>query len=127
MGPERILLVEDNAMNLDMLKRRLERRGFEVLVAQDGAEGVRVAVESQPRLVLMDISLPVMDGWEATRQLKAHPRTADIPILVLTAHALSTDREKCFAAGADDYDTKPVDFKRLLDKIAALLGEEPTP
>jgi CheY-like chemotaxis protein len=127
MGPERILLVEDNAMNLDMLKRRLERRGFEVLVAQDGAEGVRVAVEAQPRLVLMDISLPVMDGWEATRQLKAHPRTADIPILVLTAHALSTDREKCFAAGADDYDTKPVDFKRLLDKIAALLGEEPTP
>jgi CheY-like chemotaxis protein len=127
MEPERILLVEDNAMNLDMLKRRLERRGFEVLVAQDGAEGVRVAVESQPRLVLMDISLPVMDGWEATRQLKAHPRTSGIPILVLTAHALSTDREKCFAAGADDYDTKPVDFKRLLDKISALLGQEPTP
>lgn len=127
MGTERILLVEDNAMNLDMLKRRLERRGFEVLVAQDGAEGVRVAVEAQPRLVLMDISLPVMDGWEATRQLKAHPRTSGIPILVLTAHALSTDRDKCFAAGADDYDTKPVDFKRLLDKIAALLGQEPTP
>jgi CheY-like chemotaxis protein len=127
MGTERILLVEDNAMNLDMLKRRLERRGFEVLVAQDGAEGVRVAVESQPRLVLMDISLPVMDGWEATRQLKAHPRTSGIPVLVLTAHALSTDRDKCFAAGADDYDTKPVDFKRLLDKIAALLGQEPTP
>jgi CheY-like chemotaxis protein len=127
MGAERILLVEDNAMNLDMLKRRLERRGFEVLVAQDGAEGVRVAVESQPRLVLMDISLPVMDGWEATRQLKAHPLTAGIPILVLTAHALSTDREKCFAAGADDYDTKPVDFKRLLDKISALIGEDSTP
>jgi CheY-like chemotaxis protein len=115
METERILLVEDNAMNLDMLKRRLERRGFEVLVAQDGAEGVRVATESLPRLVLMDISLPVMDGWEATRRLKADPRTAAIPILVLTAHALSTDRDKCFAAGADDYDTKPVDFTRLLD------------
>lgn len=127
MGTERILLVEDNAMNLDMLKRRLERRGFEVLVAQDGAEGVRVATEALPRLVLMDISLPVMDGWEATRRLKADPRTAGIPILVLTAHALSTDRDKCFAAGADDYDTKPVDFKRLLDKISALISEAPTP
>lgn len=127
MGAERILLVEDNAMNLDMLKRRLERRGFEVLIAQDGAEGVRVATESLPRLVLMDISLPVMDGWEATRRLKADPRTAAIPILVLTAHALSTDRDKCFAAGADDYDTKPVDFKRLLDKIEALIGQDATP
>jgi CheY-like chemotaxis protein len=127
MGAERILLVEDNAMNLDMLKRRLERRGFEVLVAQDGAEGVRVATESMPRLVLMDISLPVMDGWEATRRLKADPRTAAIPILVLTAHALSTDRDKCFAAGADDYDTKPVDFKRLLDKIEALIGQDLAP
>lgn len=127
MGAERILLVEDNAMNLDMLKRRLERRGFEVLVAQDGVEGVRVATESLPRLVLMDISLPVMDGWEATRRLKADPRTAAIPILVLTAHALSTDRDKCFAAGADDYDTKPVDFKRLLDKISALIGQDLAP
>jgi CheY-like chemotaxis protein len=127
METERILLVEDNAMNLDMLKRRLERRGFEVLVAQDGAEGVRVATESLPRLVLMDISLPVMDGWEATRRLKADPRTAAIPILVLTAHALSTDRDKCFAAGADDYDTKPVDFKRLLEKIEALIGQELAP
>lgn len=120
----RILLVEANEMNLDMLRRRLERRGFEVLIARDGAEGVRVAAEAAPELVLMDISLPVMDGWEATRRLKGDPATAGIPVLALTAHALSTDRERCFEAGADDYDTKPVDFKRLMGKIDALLGRE---
>ncbi|MOA23861.1 Polar-differentiation response regulator DivK [compost metagenome] len=120
----RILLVEDNEMNLDMLKRRLERRGFEVLVAKDGAEGVRLAAASTPELVLMDISLPVMDGWEATRLLKSDPATAEIPILALTAHALSTDRERCFEAGCDDYDTKPIDFQRLMGKIDALLGRE---
>lgn len=124
---ERILLVEDNDMNLDMLKRRLERRGFEVLIAKDGAEGVRLAGEALPALVLMDISLPVMDGWEATRRLKADPATAGIPILALTAHALSTDREKCFDAGANDYDTKPIDFNRLIGKIHTLLGREDQP
>lgn len=123
----RLLLVEDNEMNLDMLKRRLERRGFEVVVANDGEAGVRMATEAQPALVLMDISLPVMDGWEATRRLKADPRTQGIPVLALTAHALSTDRDKCFEVGADDYDTKPVDFPRLLGKIEALLAKGGTP
>src|SRR5690349_3276171 len=109
----RILLVEDNEMNLDMLKRRLERRGHEVLIALDGAVGVEVATTELPDLILMDISLPVMDGWEATRRLKAADATAKIPLLALTAHAMSSDRAKCFEAGADDYDTKPVDFTRL--------------
>lgn len=118
----RILLVEDNEMNQDMLRRRLERRGHEVLIAADGAIGVTLGRESKPDLILMDISLPVLDGFEATRRLKADPATAAIPILALTAHALTTDREKAFAAGADDYDTKPIDFPRLLDKIAHLLG-----
>lgn len=117
----KILLVEDNEMNLDMLKRRLERRGHEVLIAQDGATGVEKAGSERPDLILMDISLPVMDGWEATRRLKADAATAAIPVLALTAHAMSSDREKSFEAGADDYDTKPVDFARLIGKIDVLL------
>jgi CheY-like chemotaxis protein len=112
-------------MNLDMLKRRLERRGFEVIVAHDGAAGVAVAASDRPDLILMDISLPVMDGWEATRRLKADPRTKAIPVLALTAHALSTDRDRCFEVGANDYDTKPVDFPRLLGKIETLLKDAP--
>lgn len=118
----RILLVEDNEMNQDMLRRRLERRGHEVLIAPDGEVGVQLGREAMPDLILMDISLPVLDGWEATRRLKGDPATAGIPILALTAHALTTDREKCFEAGANDYDTKPIDFPRLLDKIARLIG-----
>lgn len=123
----RLLLVEDNALNSDMLKRRLERKGFEVVVATDGEQGVKLAGELAPALVLMDISLPVMDGWEATRRLKGDPATAGIPVLALTAHALASDREKCFAVGVDDYDTKPVDFQRLMGKIEALLTREGAP
>lgn len=119
----RILLVEDNEMNQDMLKRRLERKGFEVLLAADGAAGVAVAQNEKPDLVLMDISLPVMDGWEATRRLKADPSTARIPVLVLTAHALTSDRTKSLEAGCDEYDTKPVDFQRLLGKMEVLLAK----
>ncbi len=118
----RILLVEDNEMNRDMLMRRLQRRGHEVLIAVDGADGVAVAQRQLPRLILMDMSLPVVDGWEATRLLKADPSTSDIPIIALTAHAMSEDREQALAAGCDDYDTKPVDFGRLVGKIEALLG-----
>jgi CheY-like chemotaxis protein len=118
-----ILLVEDNEMNQDMLKRRLERRGYAVVIAPDGEQGVRLGHDAKPDLILMDISLPVMDGWEATRRLKGDPATQAIPILALTAHALTSDREKCFEAGADDYDTKPIDFPRLLEKIGKLLGE----
>ena len=118
----RILLVEDNEMNQDMLRRRLERRGHEVQIAPDGEAGVALGRSYHPDLILMDISLPVLDGWEATRQLKGDPQTSGIPILALTAHALTTDRERCLEAGADDYDTKPIDFPRLLDKIATLLG-----
>jgi len=120
--PWRILLVEDNEMNRDMLSRRLERRGFEVVIAVDGAAGVEVARERRPDLVLMDIGLPVMDGYAATRALKADPATRVIPVIALTASAMVGDREKCFAAGCDDYDTKPVELSRLLGKIEALLG-----
>lgn len=120
----RILLVEDNEMNRDMLGRRLERRGHEIFMAVDGEQGVRMAGELLPDLILMDISLPVLDGWEATRRLKAETSTASIPVLALTAHALSTDRARCLEAGCDDYDTKPVDLPRLLGKIEALLGEQ---
>lgn len=119
----RILLVEDNEMNQDMLKRRLERKGFEVLLAGDGETGLTQAQQEGPDLILMDISLPMMDGWEATRRLKADPKTAGIPILVLTAHALTSDRAKSIEAGCDDYDTKPVDFSRLLGKMEALLSK----
>lgn len=117
----RILLVEDNEMNRDMLSRRLERKNFQVLIAVDGAEGVAKAEEERPDLILMDMSLPVMDGWEATRRVKACPDTAHIPVIGLTAHAMASDREKCLAAGCDDYDTKPVDIVRLLSKIQAQL------
>ncbi len=119
----KILLVEDNEMNRDMLSRRLERRGMEVLIAVDGAQGVEMAMAEEPDLILMDMSLPVLDGWAATRQLKANNTTQAIPIIALTAHAMAGDQEKCMDAGCNDYDTKPVEFARLLSKIQALLGE----
>ena len=123
----KLLLVEDNEMNRDMLSRRLERRGYQVVMAVDGEEGIRVAQSEAPDLILMDMSLPVIDGWEATRQLKAAPETQSIPILAFTAHAMSGDREKALEAGCDDYDTKPIEFSRLIEKIQALLGESGTP
>lgn len=123
----KLLLVEDNEMNRDMLSRRLQRRGYEVIIAVDGEEGVKIAQSEAPDLILMDMSLPVLDGWEATRRLKAAPKTQLIPILGLTAHAMSGDREKAIEAGCDDYDTKPIEFSRLLEKIHALLGKEVTP
>ncbi len=118
----KILLVEDNEDNRDMLIRRLQRRGFEIVVAVDGAEGVDKAYSETPDLILMDIGLPVLDGWEATRRIKASPDTMNIPIIGLSANAMSGDREKGLAAGCDDYDTKPVEMERLLGKIQALLG-----
>ncbi len=118
----RILLVEDNEMNRDMLSRRLERRGYEVIVAVDGEEGVARAKADAPDLVVMDLSLPGIDGWEATRQLKAADETRSIPVIALTAHAMAGDREKALAAGCDDFDTKPVDLPRLVEKIEGLLG-----
>jgi CheY-like chemotaxis protein len=118
----RILLVEDNEMNRDMLSRRLTRNGFTVLLAEDGRKAVDMALSEKPDLILMDISLPVMDGWEATRHVKADAATAAIPVIALTAHALVEDREKAMAAGCDDFDTKPVELPRLLAKIEALLG-----
>lgn len=116
-----ILVVEDNELNRDMLTRRLQRRGYATLVAEDGERGLEAARQSRPQLILMDMSLPVMDGWEATRKLKSSPETAAIPIVALTAHAMSGDRERALEAGCDDYDTKPVEFPRLLLKIEALL------
>ena len=118
----KILLVEDNEMNRDMLSRRLERRGYEVVIAIDGQAGVAMATSERPDLILMDMSLPVMDGWEATRTLRAGADTRDIPIIALTAHAMSTDRDKALDAGCNDYDTKPIELPRLLGKIEALLG-----
>ena len=118
----RILLVEDNEMNRDMLSRRLRKREHEVLIAVDGQQGVDLARSERPDIVLMDMSLPVKDGWEATRELKADESVKATPIIALTAHAMSGDREKCLEAGCDDYDTKPIEFKRLLGKIEALLG-----
>ncbi len=117
----KILLVEDNEMNRDMLSRRLERRGYSVIIAVDGAEGIEKTRSAAPDLILMDMSLPVLDGWEATRQLKTAPETQSIPIIALTAHAMSGDREKAIEAGCDDYDTKPIDLNRLLSKIETLL------
>jgi len=117
----KILLVEDNDMNRDMLLRRLRRRGYDVVVAINGSDGVEKATSEVPDLILMDMSLPVMDGWEATRQLKSQPGTQKIPIIALTAHAMSGDREKCLDAGCDDYDTKPIEFPRLIGKIQAFL------
>ena len=122
----KILLVEDNEMNRDMLSRRLQRKGYELLIAVDGAEGVAVARLNKPDLILMDMSLPVIDGWEATRQLKGDADTRSIPIIALTAHAMSGDREKALEAGCDDYDTKPIEFARLLGKIKTLLGSKAT-
>lgn len=116
----KILVVEDNDMNLDMLKRRLERKGFAVVVAMDGQQALDQARAEKPELVLMDLSLPQMDGWEATRRLKADEATRAIPVIALTAHAMSGDRQKALDAGADEYDTKPIDFKRLLEKIDVL-------
>jgi len=117
----KILLVEDNEMNQDMLSRRLLRRGYEVVIAGDGAQGVTMSLSESPDIILMDMSLPILDGWEATRHIKFNPVTKNLPIIALTAHAMSGDRENALAAGCDDYDTKPVDFKRLLGKIEALL------
>ncbi len=116
----KILLVEDNEMNRDMLSRRLIKRGYDVVMAIDGQQGVDMASSEGPELILLDMSLPVLDGWEAARLLKSNAGTSSIPIIALTAHALSGDREKSLEAGCDDYDTKPVDFKRLLGKIEAL-------
>jgi len=117
----KILLVEDNEMNRDMLSRRLQRKGYEVVMAVNGVEGVNMTRTEQPDLVLMDMSLPEMDGWEATKELKGDIKTQSIPIIALTAHAMSSDREKALEAGCDDYDTKPVEFTRLLTKIDTLL------
>ena len=122
----RILLVEDDEMNRDMLSRRLIKRGFEVIIAVDGEQGVRMAGEVSPDLVLMDMSLPIIQGWEATRQIKSAPATARLPVIALTAHAMQGDEEKARAAGCDDFDTKPVDLQRLLGKIEALIGKLPS-
>ena len=118
----KILLVEDNEMNRDMLSRRLMRRGYVVVIALEGETGLALAASESPDLILMDMSLPVLDGWEATRQLKADPATCDIPVIALTAHAMSSDRDKAMEAGCDDYDTKPVELPRLLEKIENLLA-----
>jgi two-component system, cell cycle response regulator DivK len=119
----KILLIEDNEMNRDMLSRRLTRKGYEVLIAVDGGQGIAMARSEAPDLILMDMSLPITDGWEATRQLKAAPETRRIPVIALTAHAMTSDRDKAIEAGCDDYDTKPVELPRLLGKIESLLGQ----
>ena len=121
----KILYVEDNDDNIYMLERRLKRAGFTILIARDGAEGVAMAGAEMPDLILMDMGLPVIDGWEATRQLKAAPQTKHIPVIALTANAMSGDREKALAAGCDDFDTKPVELPRLLEKIQALAPGAP--
>jgi CheY-like chemotaxis protein len=118
----RILLVEDHDMNRDMMSRRLQRKGYEVLMAADGMQAILMAESETPDLILLDMSLPVIDGWEAARRLKASPTTAPVPIIALTAHAMAGDREKALAAGCDDYDAKPVDFPQLVAKIDALLA-----
>jgi CheY-like chemotaxis protein len=122
--PTKILIVEDDEMNRDMLSRRLELHGFHIVPAIDGREGLALAAAEAPALILMDMSLPEMDGWETTRRLKADAATRSIPVLALTAHAMVSDREKALRAGCDDYDTKPVDLPRLLAKMEALLREE---
>jgi len=120
----KILLVEDNEMNRDMLSRRLTRRGYTVVIAEDGQQGVDMATSERPDLILMDMSLPVMDGWEATRRIKESEATKSIPVIALTAHAMSEDRDQALAAGCEDFDTKPVELDRLLEKINRLLGAE---
>ncbi len=122
----RILLVEDNEMNRDMLSRRLQRKGYEVLTAEDGETGVKMAASERPDLILMDMSLPSVDGWEATQRIKGLSETASIPVIALTAHVMAGDRDKAIEAGCDDYDSKPVDFERLLGKIQALLRNRDT-
>jgi two-component system cell cycle response regulator DivK len=119
----KILLVEDNEINRDMLSRRLERRGYQVVIALDGEQGVSMAQSELPDLILMDMSLPVLDGWEATQRIKATPETQAIPIIALTAHAMVGDREKAMAVGCDDYDTKPIEFQRLLEKMEKILAK----
>jgi CheY-like chemotaxis protein len=119
----KLLLVEDNEMNRDMLSRRLIRRGYQVALAVDGAQGVAMAQSEKPDLVVMDLSLPVLDGWEATRRIKAGADTKHLPVIGLTAHAMAGDREKALEAGCDDYDTKPIDFERLIGKIESLLPD----
>jgi two-component system, cell cycle response regulator DivK len=121
----KILLVEDNEMNRDMLSRRLTRRGYTVVLAEDGQQGVDMARSEQPDLILMDMSLPIKDGWEATQEIKADPALQAIPIIALTAHAMTGDRERVLAAGCNDYDTKPVELERLLGKISGLLAAPP--
>ncbi len=123
----RILLVEDNELNRDMLAERLELRGYQILTAADGVQAVIMAHSEKPDAILMDMSLPVLDGWEATRQLKATPDTCAIPIIALTAHVMAGDRERCFEAGCDAYEEKPVDFSRLMAKLQLLLDNPPTP
>jgi CheY-like chemotaxis protein len=118
---QKILLVEDNEMNRDMLSRRLSRNGYEIVMAVNGQEGVDLAQSAKPDLILMDMSLPVLDGWEATRRIKADAATAQIPVIALTAHAMAQDKEKALAAGCNDFDTKPVELPRLLEKIKSLL------
>ena len=122
----KILLVEDNEMNRDMLSRRLIRKKFEVVIAIDGVEGIEMSISEAPDIILMDMSLPVLDGWQATKKIKADPQTKNIPVIAMTAHAMVGDQEKCLQAGCDDYDTKPVQFPRLLYKIKNLIGKEPT-
>jgi CheY-like chemotaxis protein len=119
----KILLVEDNEMNRDMLSRRLVRKKFEVVIAVDGVEGVEMSISEAPNIIIMDMSLPELDGWEATRRIKANPETKSIPVIAMTAHAMTGDREKCLQAGCDDYDTKPVELSRLLDKIKNLISK----
>lgn len=123
----KILLVEDNEMNRDMLSRRLARKGYEVSIAVDGKQGVEMARADVPDLILMDMSLPVLDGWEATRQLKGADATRSIPVIALTAHAMSGDRERALEAGCDDYDTKPIELARLLEKIESMLNRTAAP
>ena len=123
----KILLIEDNEMNRDMLSRRLQKRGYEVVIAVDGQQGVALAHAETPALIVMDMGLPVLDGWEATRQLKSAPATRAIPIIALTAHAMAGDQERAREAGADDFDTKPVELPRLLEKIEALLARRAAP
>ena len=119
----KILIVEDNEMNRDMLSRRLTRRGFEIVMAENGQLGVEMSKSESPDLILMDMSLPIIDGWEATRRIKADPETSGIPVIALTAHAMADDRQKALDAGCDDYDTKPIELPRLLEKIGAFIDE----